>query len=323
MNTVTLSPSALQSIITGAVQKALDSQNTATHKQSTSLPALKSKGKKGKKKAAAISFDNHSRAVGDSTGDPNKIQINVTEGYIRNRLTLPREIYVKSNRDEYNYDDNEIMDTARAYVYVDGEKFPQSVNQGRSNKIQATFFAEDIEEGDLIVLKREGGNKWVSVVKSGAGTVAKRRPTPQPAKSKVSGNKSKAKRSSGRSDDSSKSKQRTGPKVSKGKSSSSRINLFGDDETTTTRKAKSKGQATQTANWPQVLKETAKTVIKNNKAGVYNDAIDRARKSDKDYRVFLKTAENRKFKQAASDAGLTLSAAVVKLYKAVKKLGQR
>lgn len=106
-----------------------------------------------------------SNGNGADATDPNKVFIHVTDSALTNRITIPREIFIKSKRDSYEHP-NVVNDPARSYVVINGKKVYQTSNQGRSSKIQASFF-NATRAGQTLVLMREKGNIWVSSIRGG------------------------------------------------------------------------------------------------------------------------------------------------------------
>ena len=222
------------------------------------------------------------RPVEDDDDDDNDVvRMNITQGYLDNRITLPREIYVKSRRDSYIHDadpsEREVTDPARSYVVVDGVKYPQTTNQGRSSKIQASTFGAN-REGQTLVFMRESGNKWVSAIKGGG---AKSKSVSAPV---------------GRP------KGKVAPPSSKGKSAG-RFQLPSPQA-----KGVSKGK-TQSANSVS-LKDalrTAKSEIEENyENGFVNKSIEQATKNRKQLptpRMYLNTKQNRALADAFKEHG--------------------
>jgi hypothetical protein len=232
-------------------------------------------------------------AAGTATAtedDPNIVRINITQGYIDSRLTLPREVYLKSNRDATQKDGNNV-------VVVDGVAYPQTVNQGRSSKIQARTF-NVTTAGQQLVLTRIKGNQWASVVKGKGNAVAKTVSAPAKKAPVQLGKKvaapvpAKAGKSAGRF-------QVTPPAKAKA---------------VAVPKPVSKGK-TQEAGIPDVqtaLRTAVKQITANAEAGTINTAIQNASEKRGDEptpRMYLTTAENRALKAAMENAGSNILAA--------------
>lgn len=218
------------------------------------------------------------------TSDPNVVRVHITEGYMRNRMTLPREIYIKSKRDSYDHSDGSV-DSPQSFVVVDGVKYPQTGNQGRSSKIQpSTFGAKG--EGQVVVFTKVKGNVWESAIKgkAQAGTAA-------PAKAK---GKSVGSFQIGNTNKQAPAKGGTGRAVA---------NPFAPKA-----KTQPKVQAPKATGWPQTLKATVKAVKENAAEEFYNDKV--LNLDEQDYRVYLKTPQHKAFKTAAKENGMTLRQAV-------------
>lgn len=249
---------------------------------------------------------------------PNEVRVNVTEGAVANRLTLPREVYAKSKADSWDEEGHEVADPRKSYVIVDDEKYPQTINNGRSNKIHPSVFGAGA--GDLIVLKRVKGRTWVSAVKKGKGDAEGLRHAPVSAKrtgsskGKTTGKELEFNFGSAKSTGTSKGQKSKG-KTSKGKSADSfRGSNRVENPFAPKSKSKSKAPHSKSETFADVLKDTCVAVKKNAKAQFYNENVRPQQKND--YRVFLKSSEHKRFKTAATEEGLTLKQAVVRLAKA-------
>lgn len=222
----------------------------------------------------------------DGETDPNKVRVNITQGSLDNRMTLPREIFIKSRRDSYVHADREVTDPDSSYVIVDGQKYYQTNNQGRSGKIQASTFGAT-QDGQVLVLMREKGNRWTSAIKGGkGGGVAKG--------TKKGGISLKAKgQSAGRF-------QVAPP--SKGKA------------VVPPQKAKAKSTSTNNADAKEALQDALRLAVgqiqENAENGFVNKAIEQAqekRNADEPTpRMYLNTKQNRALRQACEDAGRSI-----------------
>lgn len=226
----------------------------------------------------------------DDDSDPNEVRVHITEGYVRNRMTLPREIYVKSGRDSYDHPTRTVNDPKRSYVIVNGDKYPQTSNQGRSSKLPVSTFNVK-GEGQTVVFSRVRGNQWTSKVvgKVGASApVRKATPTAKPAVSLGNG-------VGGGSKSAIKSKAVVNPFAPKAQA-----------------KPASKAQAT--TSWPNALAQTVANVKANAKAGFYNENVRNL--DEHDYRVYLQRTQHKAFKNAVKANGMTLRQGVTALRKA-------
>jgi hypothetical protein len=234
----------------------------------------------------------HARRIPDEDGDPNQVQVYVTAGAVTNRMTLPREIYIKSKRDSYDHSEREVDNPAHSVVIVDGVKYPQTSNQGRSSKVQiSTFGAKG--EGQTIVFDRIKGNQWESSVKGRASHSN----TPAPALAKQAASKGK------------------GVSLASGKSTG---NKSGKVANPFAPKGQTKSPSpTPQADFKSVLAQTVKHVKANAKDDFYNDKVINLH--DRDYRVYLRTPEHKAFKEAVKEAAMTLAQGVDKLAEACEK----
>lgn len=205
-----------------------------------------------------------SKQVIEDDDDDDIITINVPSGRDDIRVKIPRMAF-----------------NAKGICFVDGDRYTAlESDNGRSSKIDpATFGAE---EGDVITLIRESGNKWASEVAS-SGRKAKKSAKPAPAKS--SGSKLQKAGS-----------KKASPKAEP-KAKSERITSF-------------EGFA------EKCLKNAGKGFSNKNimEADVFGAFGTKDKVTlDADARQYLTSDENRKFKAFRLSKGLNLRAAVKNL----------